>query len=913
MRRTPRRIRSGLTTLTGTGAGASAVLALLVIASVFIAVSTPRESLAFRTRALQRVFQAAPVAARSVVATADYTSLSFALGLQPGASGQGISTSQIDAVTSEITRNLAAEGLPLQPASAQWSGLASGYSQAPDAARSAYFGSTPPQVEILFREMLGQNSRIIAGHAPARDSLASEPPRFQVAVTAATAARFGLHVGSALGVNGIRLTVSGIVRPVHPGSLFWAADPNAAAANFTKTKSGGYWLGAVFVGRSELADLENPTVTGQMTLLWEFPLALGGVNANEAGALSDGLGGALTRSGVLTRSVALPASLAVSSGMVGPLADFVTTEGQIGSLLSLLYVSLTLVGAVVLMLGGRLLAERRVGEFRLMRARGAARRQLTVLALRAGVVVVLPAAAVGAAIAVALTPGGDEPIAWWLGVMTTLVGLVSVPVLAVRRVHATGLADDRTDTSPSRAVRAKRLVADFTLVAAAVAGLVVLRQQGLPAPGSTDWLTSAAPVLVAVPMAIVVVRAYPLVVRWLVRLASRRCGVTAFIGLARAARTSLTAALPAFALVLVLTLIAFGATLRAAVVRGDVAATWRAIGADVVIDASHSDAALTSRVQHAIAGVPGVRRTAALSVLSGVAADGTTLGVVVVSPASYAALIAETPQQPFPAAALAEPVGHASSSSPLPALASPAAAALLGRGAKILVGISGLRIRVVGPITSTPGSANTGPFIVLPSWAMARALGASQPQPSLLLVVGPGVDARQIQAVVRRSLPGSTVTFRSRLLDSLMGEPLPHGIYVVFAQGAAAAAGFGAVIVLIMLALGARPRELTLARLITMGLSPSQARRLVITETLPSILAATAGGTACAWALVPLIGPAIDLSPLTGTSVPVPVRADFAVLGYLAAALLVLALATLFAQSAATRLRGVTRALRVGE
>jgi len=119
--------------------------------------------------------------------------------------------------------------------------------------------------------------------------------------------------------------------------------------------------------------------------------------------------------------------------------------------------------------------------------------------------------------------------------------------------------------------------------------------------------------------------------------------------------------------------------------------------------------------------------------------------------------------------------------------------------------------------------------------------------------------------------------------------------------------------VLIMLALGARSRELTLARLFTMGLSPGQARRLVITEALPAIIAAAIGGAICAWLLVPLVGPAIDLSPLTGSPAPVPVRADYTLVGMLAAGLLALAIVTLLAQSAATRLRGVSRALRVGE
>jgi putative ABC transport system permease protein len=228
----------------------------------------------------------------------------------------------------------------------------------------------------------------------------------------------------------------------------------------------------------------------------------------------------------------------------------------------------------------------------------------------------------------------------------------------------------------------------------------------------------------------------------------------------------------------------------------------------------------------------------------------------------------------------------------------------------VLAGIRTLRIAAVGRITSTPAiPAGAGPFVVLPRWAA----GASSPQPNLMLVAGARLNGGRLQAVVRRMLPGAAVTLRSTVLASLTSAELPHGAYATFAEGAAAAVVFGAAILLIMLVLGARPRELTLARLATMGLSPGQARRLVFAEALPAIVAAAAGGTVCAWALVPLIGPAVNLSALTGSGTPTPVSTDLPVLGYAAAGLLLLALATLFAQSASTRIRGTARALRVGE
>ena len=73
----------------------------------------------------------------------------------------------------------------------------------------------------------------------------------------------------------------------------------------------------------------------------------------------------------------------------------------------------------------------------------------------------------------------------------------------------------------------------------------------------------------------------------------------------------------------------------------------------------------------------------------------------------------------------------------------------------------------------------------------------------------------------------------------------------------AAAAGFGVLVLLLSLLLTARTREMTLARLATMGLRRWQAQLLEATETLPPVVAAAIGGVACAWLLAPLVGPAL--------------------------------------------------------
>jgi putative ABC transport system permease protein len=147
----------------------------------------------------------------------------------------------------------------------------------------------------------------------------------------------------------------------------------------------------------------------------------------------------------------------------------------------------------------------------------------------------------------------------------------------------------------------------------------------------------------------------------------------------------------------------------------------------------------------------------------------------------------------------------------------------------------------------------------------------------------------------------------------MTAAPVPRAAQVALAQGMAAAAGFGALVLLLSLLLGAQTRDMTLARLATMGLRRWQAQLLLAAETLPQVLAAAIGGAACAWLLVPLVGPSVDLAAFTDAGpgvavVPAPFPLAAAATGLVLASLLVLA-----AQAVVTYRRGSARALRIAE
>jgi putative ABC transport system permease protein len=902
LRRLPRR---AWIAISGTAAAASLGLAFLVFAAVFISVAIPRASLGQRTQALQRVLTAAPATSTAVLGDLSYTTFDVNFNGHPFTAGQ------LAATRAGLAAGLAGRGLPLGTAPA-WGGLASGYAVVTGAAPRAT-AALPPQLEILYRDRLNRYSRLTAGRLPQRGRVSHGRVILQIAVTGATAARFGLRPGSRLGyAPDIVLDVTGIVTPASPQSAFWGVDPVAAAAKLNYTASPTpvpYWIGAGFIGPAEVPLVQASVPTGPMQLAWAVPLSTGRLTAGQVTSMQARLGGVLTNGGGVQVN-GTPEQITLSSGLLGVLTGFSSEDQAIGAVLGLLFVSLAVIGTVAVLLGVGLVAARRDAEFAVIRARGAARRQVAGQALASSAALALPAGAAGAALAIAVTPGGAVAIAWWLAGCALAAALAGLPLFAAVQQRRGGRGQR---TGPPRVAAARRLVAEAALAAAAVGGIIVLRRQGLTA-GSVDLYSGAAPVLVAVLAAIVVVRAYPVVLRLLLRLAKPRPGISAFVGLAQATRTSRSAVVSVFALVLALAVVAFGIMINDAARRGDVSESWREVGADAVVHAPSSSRPLGPAVQREIATVPGAARAATVLVTAGFLSSGARVAVAVLDPPAYAALVAETPGPAFPAATLARRPARAGTPGTglVPTLASPAVAKTLPRsGVGLSVGGRALRLRLVGLAHPVPGVGSAS-FLVLPAWA----LGSTPPPPSVMLLVGPQLNASRLTATVRRALPGAAVTFRRDVLAALGNAPLPAAAHAAIAEAAAAAAAFSALILLIWLLMSAHSRDLTLARLATMGIGRGQARWLALLETTPQVLAAIAGGVAATYALAPLIAPSISLSALTGSAASAAgagISTELLPLVACGAGLILLSVVALTAQFLIARSRGAARPLRVTE
>ena len=421
------RLRAAWVTLTGTGAAASVAFGLLVFASVLASLAIPRESAGLSTGALHRVIAASQPADRTVIGTVPETSMTDEIGQ--------VQATDIAAVGASLRARLAAGGMTVASDPPAWASLTTEYVPVTGTARAA--GDGPPQFELTYRTELARYSQIVAGRLPAGGSLPGQQVVLQAAVTTATAARFGLTVGARLNAGPVQLVITGIIRPANPASSFWTDEPVAATPVLTQAAAPQlpYWIGAVFVAPGALPLIEGTIGPDEMQVTWVYTAALGGLTAGQVSGLEANLNSLISSGATVLTPAGNPVTVTMSSQIPSILSPFITAENAVAPALELLYVSLTFIGAVVVLLGARLVAQRRAAEFTLMRARGAALYQLAWLVLRASVVIAAAAGAVAAVLAIGLTPGDGDAVGWWLAGLTiavTLVGPVLISVVPQR-------------------------------------------------------------------------------------------------------------------------------------------------------------------------------------------------------------------------------------------------------------------------------------------------------------------------------------------------------------------------------------------------------------------------------------------------------------------------------------------------
>ncbi|MFJ7126509.1 FtsX-like permease family protein [Streptomyces sp. NPDC098101] len=885
--RTSRTVAPWVRTRLRTAPWAAASLALLVLVTAYLAAALPRAVDRYETEGLRHDIASAAPRDSVLEVTAP-------LAIGTPAQYKGVLAPAALRKRSDALRALLPDPIKTDPAQ--------GVHGVRTVSRVEGLDPWLPRPDGLSPEFVLSSPSDLTRHATLRQGrpAGGDLLRPEAVVTSKTAASLRLepgsvvHVPSRSGGERVAVTITGIVEPRGPETAYWSVEPllrTPALAPLVEDEVKYYWQAALLLSPASAASMVG--TAGEQEAFFRFVPTSGHLTGRDTDRLSAALASAGGGPDLVKLRKAMGGVGALTTGLDEIVDSYRSTRDAIGPVVAVGVFGIGAITAVVLAMTGGLFVARRDGELALLRSRGASLTGIGLRLLGETSAVAVPAAALalGLAVVTVRPPGGPGaaagiPLAPSLlaASVVALAAMLVLPLRAVvlhRRPRLHGGRDDLLTARPSR----RRTVLELTLLVLAVGAVVSLRLRG--AGDSGDHLVSAAPVLVGLIAATVLVRVYPLPLRWLGRPALRLRGVVGPLALARAGRASSTGTLPLLALVLALTTAAFGGSVLAGVADARDRAALLATGADARIDGAVEWTPLPAGLDRAVWGTAGVRDLAPVQIEYGVelpshegtSAKAMSAPLVGVDPASYTRLAKRTGFGAFPAELLA-PTGKggagavADTGRVLPAIASPSVAERLGREPLEVVAAAGtFRVEVVGVRSATPALPGEDFLLVNGADLTRRAATA-------LLVTGP-VDGAALRSAVEERSKALAVTLRSEERATYVDSPLQSGAERIYLGAIGAGAGYAVVAVLLSLAQSAPERNALLARLRTMGLTRKQGRRLLGLEALPQAVLAALGGALAGWATVPLLAPGIDLFRLALATAPglarldgAPLRAD---------------------------------------
>ncbi|MDQ1010715.1 putative ABC transport system permease protein [Streptomyces sp. V4I23] len=780
-----------------------------------------------------------------------------------------------------------------------------------------------PEFTLAAHSGVAEHATVREGRLPRVTGKVTAATReVEAAVTVQTAKTLNIRTGSVVHLGDpagtvLSARVTGIVEPREPGGGYWSHDSLLRTPGLDSTPTTlpqVYWKGALLIAPEAAPALLG--TTGDPQPYWRIAPATAHLTAADVPRLTSRVASLEDGPDLLRLKEAVDNNAELTTDLDGILASYGSMRSAIAPVVAVAAIGVGAVATVVVLMTGGLFAARRRSEIALLRSRGGSLRGIGGRLLAETAVVTVPAAAAGLLAAVLAVDDARLPYAALGSGAVALVACAALPVRAMaqhRVARAHGGRDDLVLARPS----GRRKVAEVTLLVLAVGAVVALRRRGTSDAG--DHLVSAAPVLVALIAALVLVRLCPLPLRWAARPAARLRGAVGFLSLARAGRSSAIGALPLLALLVALTTAGFGGSVLAGVDDARARAALLATGADARISGDGDAVALPEGAERAVREVSGVRTVTAVQIEHALRLpardDALTAppaaSLVGVEPKAYAALSHGLDLGPFPADTLRATGG---ASPVLRAVASPGVAEWLGRGPHRINSLAGeFTVEVAAVRERTPAVASADFLIVDGSRLAHRA-------PTALLATGDAVDGRALRAAVRDLDEDLTVRLRAEARASFTDSPLQSGAERIYAAAIGAGAGYAVLALLLSLLQSAPERTTLLARLRTMGLTTRQGRQLLGLEALPPALLAASGGVLVGLATIRLLAPGVDLVRLALAAAPgvAPVdgatlRADAWSLALPAAGVVLLTAAVAGTQAWWTGRRGSVNELRAGD
>lgn len=752
-------------------------------------------------------------------------------------------------------------------------------------AESGYYQVT---LDIVADPDLADHAELVTGRWP---QAAGTQEVSEVTVTSVAAERMGWAVGDLLS-DGYRLV--GIFRPKDSTDVRWEhIEFGRSYLEKTDPDRGIEFLTAVFVdpalvGSSPLRLGAPFTITG-----W-FRLDAAQVVGVDVATLAAQLTGMLVNPWIMhepTDERPWTEEARLASELGGALAEVSAQQRGTRALVAVSAAGPLGVASALVVLAARLVADRRRAILALTSARGMSPRQQRGLAIAEGLLAGLPAAALGTAIAAALTPGGPPgPTAW---LIAGLIATAPAAALAWQVTPPTG----RGDLS-SRGGKA-RVVGEALVLLAGVAAVWRLLS-GATAGEGLDILGATAPFLLALAGCLVVLRAYPLPLRWLHRMLRPRRGLTGFLGSARALREPASGPIPVLAIVLGSALTLTSAVLLGTLSHATERAVWERTGSSLQVGGPRITKEDADRIRE-IDGVTAVARirvggaTVRLTTPAGEAhvrvwlADRDLLDAYAVG--------FDTP--PVPAALFGD-------GDPVPAVFG-------GEVPDAATGtLSSLgQVRRVAHLDVLPGVLPGLGWVVVDAarWPQADAA----PSTLALVALAPETDTTAVTAQIREVLRTARITSAADELRDLRASPTVSGLTRIFALLAATTAVLLVLAVSAAQLLGAASRRALAAVLSTLGMPRRRFRALAAWELGPVVAVALVFGLALGVGIAALLVRASHFVALTGGATAPTLAVDPLVVGGVVGGLLAAAGVSIALSAALAGRADVAHQLRIGE
>ncbi len=680
-------------------------------------------------------------------------------------------------------------------------------------------------------------------------------PPVEVGLAEAAAQLMGVQVGQRIGVQGASGTpldvwLTGIYRPADAADPAWAVEPTLITPQLVDGSAAVASVGLLVTAASVPA-AEMAGYPPDMTQNFTYPVLADRLTAQNAAELETQVRGLASGRKTFDLAGSTPT---VNTRLDRFLHNAMAMVAAASAQASVLLIGLLATAMLVELLIAAVIVERRTPVLRQLRSRGATLPAIMAANLAESAALSLVAGVIGVVVSWLVTRG-LPPLAWVLP--PVIAAVLPQPILAVRA--ARGPAVPASLPAGRRRARTaaqlRRLGTEIGLVVLAAAALATLVVRGAVSSADSVWsdaVVLAAPVLVAVAVALGLIRLQPRVAALARALAARRRGVVPLLAASRVRR----GAVAMTALVVAAAVAAISANAAATVAQGRIGASWDAVGADASA-LTTATAGMPAAVT-ALDGTDGLNVATAVTIsnaqLLGSGVDRSVTVLAVDSPA-MARLLAATPSGPVAALSglsAAGADGVAVLVSGVPELAS----------ANLRWGDESVPVRSVGDAAGLPVrlALDDGPTVVVDRQALGVALGRDVPA-SWAWAVGPNAGDRL--SVALQGLDARIVT-RTGWLDAQASAPLPDALDRLFVGAWAVAAMLAALAVMLLAASGAGERTRAGAQLRVLGTSRADAARISGLETTVPVVLASLVGLAVGVGLSALLVGALELRSVTG-------------------------------------------------